>query len=191
MATSKLKVKPTEANEVSNSNSLKVKKSTEGEGENPVEPDMQKIKADWNKYLDYLEEKGVKGSPELDKGGLGNKYFQEYIKANPETSLSASVIPKIREAYKELRNVNIEQIKKGKSVYKNEKTGKEYTGESVDFSDFMPHIVKNEQTKDPNYVGQHLTKTPFPSIRVGGKVVASSYTPEQSKNAREVIKKSN
>jgi hypothetical protein len=188
MATSKLKVKATEANEVSNPNALKVAKpAEEGGGENPKEADLQKIKEDWNKYLEYLEEKGVKGSPELDKGGLGNKYFQEYIKANPETSLSPAVIPKIREAYTELRNVTMEQIKSGKGGFKDSK-GKIQSGPNTDFTDYMKSIVENEKTKDPNYVGQKLTQTKFPAmLDESGKVAVPLYKPGQTLNYRKAV----
>ena len=187
MATSKLKVKATEANEVSNSNSLKVKKTAEEGEPTTAEPDLQKIKGDWNKYLEYLEEKGVKGSPDLDKGGIGNKYFTEYIKANPGTSLSPAVIPKIREAYTELRNITMEQIKNGKASFKDSK-GNVQSGPNTDFTDYMKNVVENEKTKDPNYVGQNLTKTRFPAILdESGKVAVPLYNPKQVSNIRKSL----
>lgn len=182
MATSKLKVKSTKTNKVSNPNALKVKKKTKEKVDKPVESDMQKIKGDWNKYLEYLEAKGVKGSPELDKGGLGNKYFTEYIKSNPDTSLSPAVIPKIREAYIELRNVTMDLIKNGKGAFKDSK-GNVQKGPNTDFTDYMKSIVENEQTKDPNYVGQKLTQTRFPAILDSeGKPKVPLYTKEQVKD---------
>jgi hypothetical protein len=62
----------------------------EGEEDGEGEEDSQKIKItdqhkqDWNKYLGWLKDKGMQGKPELDKGGLGEKLFQEYLKGNPK-----------------------------------------------------------------------------------------------------------
>ena len=55
-------------------------------------PDVNKIKSDWNKFLSWMQSKGVQGKSDLDKGELGNKYFKEYIKANPQTSLNESYL---------------------------------------------------------------------------------------------------
>jgi hypothetical protein len=135
--------------------------------------DMNKVKQDWNAYLDYLEEKGVKGLPALDKDNLGNKYFKEYLRKNPNTSLNENIIPKIREAYKTLRDSQIADMQAGKATYQ----GK--SGKDVDYSGFMKHIVDNELTENPNYIGQHLTQTKFP----GGAIV--------EKNTGKVLEKTN
>lgn len=141
--------------------------------EDPEEPklDMNKIKQDWNAYLDYLDTKKIRGSADLDKGDLGNKYFREYLKANPNTSLNESIIPKIREAYLDLRNSQVADIQSGKISF----GGK--SGKDADVSGFMRNIVENEKTKNPNYIGQHLTQTRFP----GGVI--------KDKNTGKVIQK--
>lgn len=113
-----------------------------------------KVKMDWNDYLTWLDKKGMRGKPELDKGGVGNNLFKQYIKENPETSLSEKVIPSIRKAYVDLRNDRLKEIQSGKGSYKG-------SPES-----FMKHIVLNEQSGDPNYVGQHLTQTMFPGAKL-------------------------
>lgn len=113
-----------------------------------------KVKQDWNMYLSWLDKKGMKGKPELDKGGIGNNLFKQYLKENPETSLSEKVIPSIRKAYVDLRNDRLKEIQGGKGSY-------EGSPES-----FMKHIVLNEQSGDPNYVGQHLTQTMFPGAKL-------------------------
>jgi hypothetical protein len=46
---------------------------------------------DWNKYLKYLSDRDLAGSPSLDKGSPeteGMKKFKEYLAANPESSLN-------------------------------------------------------------------------------------------------------
>jgi hypothetical protein len=145
-------------------------KMVENDNEEP-KVDMEKIKKDWNAYLDYLDTKKVRGLPALDKDDLGNKYFREYLKSNPGTSLNESIIPKIREAYLDLRNSQVADIQSGKIAF----LGK--TGKDADVSGFMKNIVENEKTKNPNYIGQHLTQTRFP----GGKI--------KDKNTGKVIQK--
>lgn len=151
-----------------------IKKTTEtvtpsGDG-SPMVTD--RVKSDWNDFLGYLDKKGVRGKPDLDKGNLGNQYFQQYLKENPKTSLSVEIIPEIRKQYILERNKGIEDIKAGRG----ELMGK--SGKDVDFTPFMKHIVLNELSQDPNYVGQHLTQTPFKGTalvnRDTGKVVAQS-----------------
>lgn len=145
-------------------------KMVEGDTEDPP-VDMDKVKQDWNSYLDYLDMKKVRGSADLDKADLGNKYFREYLKENPNTSLNESIIPKIREAYLDLRNSQVTDIQSGKIQF----LGK--SGKEADVSGFMRNIVENEKTKNPNYVGQHLTQTRFP----GGVI--------KDKNTGKVIQK--
>ena len=159
MATSKLVIKKKNGIvEKESPNSLKVKTTTkEVETKEPekkveeAEPVIDdKIKSSWNNYLTWLDKKGMKGKPELDKGDLGNKLFRQYIKENPDSGLSEKVIPSIRKAYIELRNDRIKEIQAGKA-----KT-------SVKVEDFMKHIIENEKSEKPDYVGQHLTQTMFP-----------------------------
>lgn len=114
----------------------------------------EQLKEDWNGFLNWLDKKGMKGKPELDKGDLGNQLFRQYIKETPGTSLSEKSIPAIRKAYTELRNDRLKEIQEGKGNY-------EGSPES-----FMKHIVLNEQTENPNYVGQHLTQTMFPGAKL-------------------------
>ena len=47
-----------------------------------------KLRGEWNGFLDYLDKKGVRGNPSLDKGGLGMQMFDDYVKQNPTISLN-------------------------------------------------------------------------------------------------------
>jgi hypothetical protein len=135
------------------------------------------VKLDWNDFLGYLDKKGVRGKPELDKGDLGNKYFQQYLKENPNTSLSEAIIPQIRKAYMNLRNENLENIKTGKISYQ----GAPET--------FMNNIVLNEKSANPNYVGQHLTQTVFPGYKIKDDKTGETLRAEQLyKSAKSVLK---
>jgi hypothetical protein len=141
------------ANQANQSNS---EKPTEGT------PDVGKIKKDWNRFLTWMESKNVRGKQELDKNNLGNIYFKQYIKENPGTSLSEEVIPIIRQEYVKDREKKAQDILSGKGSFKIEGVG-EVSGEKAKpyMDRFMPGILKNEASKNPNYVGQFLTQTPF------------------------------
>jgi len=128
-------------------------------------PDVGKIKEDWNDFLGWLEKKGVKGKPELDKGELGNIYFKQYIKEHPQTSLSEKVIPIVRSEYKNLQGAEWKKIQENKAMlqssvgYVSGKDAEKYKEEH------MRHITLNEASTYPNYVGQHLTQTFFPGTK--------------------------
>jgi len=132
--------------------------------EQPTEgtPDVGKIKKDWNNFLTWMESKNVRGKQDLDKNDLGNIYFRQYIKENPGTSLSEEVIPIIRQEYVKDREKKAQDILSGKGSFKIEGVG-EVSGEKAKpyMDRFMPGILKNEASKNPNYVGQFLTQTPF------------------------------
>lgn len=113
------------------------------------------IKQDWNSYLTWLDKKGMRGKKELDTGDLGNKLFRQYLKENPNTSLSEKVIPSIRQAYVDLRNDRLKELQSGSA-----------TTNTVNPENFMNHILLNEKSNDPNYVGQHLTQTMFPGAKL-------------------------
>jgi hypothetical protein len=174
-----LKIKKTDGViEKESPNSLKVKVTTKEpeKKEKDTEPVIdEKIKGEWNNYLNWLEKKGKRGKEELDKGDVGNVLFRQYIKENPSTSLSEKIIPDIRKGYMDLRDSAIKDIKEGKISYKQ---GPPET--------FMSHILKNEKSANPNYVGQHLTQTFFPGAKIEkiengkkvGEIVSPLYTPK-------------
>ena len=135
-------------------------------------------KQNWNNYLTWLGKKGMQGKDELDKGGLGNKLFAQYIKEVPNSGLSIDILPKIRAAYGQLRNEGIASIKAGKNGF-DMGGGKVVMGANATdeiLTHYMSHIPANEKSTDPNYVGKHLTQTFFPGGTVtktdpSGKVI--------------------
>lgn len=135
-----------------------VKKVESSDSDNEDDNVSDDVKSDWNNFLTWLDKKGLKGKPELDKDNKGNELFKQYLKENPNTSLTEKIIPSIRKAYLDLRDDRIKEIKAGKANF------------SGNPEDFMKHIVLNEQTKDPNYVGQHLTQTMFPGAKLYSKI---------------------
>lgn len=115
-------------------------------------PVTNQTRKDWNDYLNYLDKKGIKGNPSLDKGGLGYQVFDSYVKQNPQTSLSRATLPVIRKEMLNYRQWVLDQAKQGKAVLTQ--------GTTPD--NFMKHVVDNETTKDPNLPGSQLTSTKFP-----------------------------
>jgi len=152
----------------------------------------------WNNYLTWLGKKGVQGKDALDKGGLGNKLFSQYIKETPNSGLSLEIIPKIRQAYGQLRNEGIAAIKAGKSGF-DMGGGKIVMGANATddiLTHYMSHIPANEKSKDPNYIGKHLTQTFFPGGTVtkkdaSGKVIETATqtfsSPSKINKAQKVI----
>lgn len=163
-----------------------VKKVEVTEEETETTPDNEEketvsdaIKQDWNSYLTWLDKKGMRGKPELDKGGLGNNLFKQYLKENPNTSLTEKIIPSIRKAYVDLRNDRLKEIQGGSA-----------TTSTVNPENFMNHILLNEKSNNPNYVGQYLTQTLFPGAKLNtGETIAPLLGKGGVKVASEVIKK--
>lgn len=121
------------------------------EGDKPVD---NKVRTDWNDFLSYLDKKGYRGKPDLDKGGRGYQLFDEYVKATPGTSLNRETLPVIRKELLNYRDWVLSQNKNGGNVLQS----------GVDENNFMRHVVLNEKSTDPNYPGSHLTTTAFPQV---------------------------
>lgn len=71
----------------------------------------------WNDYTMWLSKQGMRGKPELDKGGLGFLMIDKYRKEHPETPISKEVIPVIQKEFGNYRQYAIDQIKKGKASF--------------------------------------------------------------------------
>lgn len=58
-------------------------------------PSTADQRRNWNMFTNFLREKGVAGSTDLDKRdqSLGLKYLDEYNKANPDNQVPAAFIP--------------------------------------------------------------------------------------------------
>ena len=75
-------------------------------------------KRDWNAYVEHLDKIGMRGKESLDKEGVGFKYLDDYIKANPKTSLNKEKIYDIQNALMEQRDYIKSQIDQGKAFPK-------------------------------------------------------------------------
>lgn len=115
-----------------------------------------RTRQDWNDYLSYLDKKGIRGNPSLDKGGLGYNLFDSYVKDNPQTSLNRSLLPSIRKDMLNYRQWALDEQRK--PMLQRAVT----LGDGVNNNNFMRHVIDNEKTADPNYTGSQFTSTPFP-----------------------------
>jgi hypothetical protein len=154
------------------------------DGDPPVN---DKLRQEWNKYIDYLEkEKKLRGSPELDKNGLGMKLFDEYVKLHPESGLSRESIPVVRSEMKAHKEMILSQLKQGRGIYDTPNVP------------LMGFVDENEKSKDPNYIGQYFTKFKFPdsvtTLRVNGvpvktEIQKSTTDPNQYQQQLNMLKR--
>lgn len=72
-----------------------------GEDPPPLTPQQRK---EWNSYVDWIEKKGYKGSPLLDKKdtGLAFGLFNQFKKENPSVTIS---LDHIKSVQREMRNL--------------------------------------------------------------------------------------
>lgn len=83
-------------------------KDTKPDPDYPVD---NKLRQDWNNYLDWLSKKGLKGDSSLDKGGYGFQVLEQYRKENPLTTLTKESIPVIQKEFGNYRNYVLGKIK--------------------------------------------------------------------------------
>jgi len=75
------------------------------------------LRKDWNDYVAYLDRKGLKGKPELDKNNFGFKVLEDYRKENPETTITKETIPVIQKEFSNYRDYSLSKIKAGKAGF--------------------------------------------------------------------------
>lgn len=71
--------------------------------EDPPELTPQKMK-EWNQLLDFIKTKGYEGSTKLDKDkALSQQLFNEFKKANPQTSITYDIVPVVQREMEKLK----------------------------------------------------------------------------------------
>ena len=79
-----------------------------------VTPQQQR---DWNDYVNWLGQKGIKAHPDLNKGegddNNGIKVLKKYIELHPNTSLTPDIVPHIQQSFIDMRNHLLDEVKKG------------------------------------------------------------------------------
>jgi len=114
----------------------------------PNEAVNDKLRKDWNEYISFLEKKGYKGHPALDKNDLGGKMIDLYRKENPSTSVSREKIKDIQQEFVKYRNHQLEKIKKGEGAF----------AQGTNETNFLKHLSVVD-----GIAGQRTTSFSFPS----------------------------
>ncbi|HEY0980377.1 MAG TPA: hypothetical protein VGE18_03140 [Candidatus Paceibacterota bacterium] len=109
------------------------------------------LREDWNDYVDWLEEKGLKGAATLDEGDLGLKMIEEYRAEHPETTVSNETVGQIQEEFAKYRTWALDQIKQGKAAF----------APGVTEETFMKNLSDSD-----GYAGQLTTKKKFPAAYI-------------------------
>ena len=83
---------------------MKVRIPTGG-GDEPKDLTPQQRK-EWNAYVDWIDKKGYKGSPLLDKKdtGLASSLFNQFKKENPNTTISLDHVKAVQSEMETLAN---------------------------------------------------------------------------------------
>lgn len=85
-----------------------------GDDDKPV---TNQQRQDWNSYTEYLKKRGMAGDPKLDKNNLGKNMLAQYIKENPNTSLTLDSVIPIQHDFANYRQWSLDQIKQGKMEF--------------------------------------------------------------------------
>jgi len=69
----------------------------------------------WNGFVDYVEKKGLKGSPDLDKRdlGLSRKLFDEYAQSSDAPYSYEEFVPTVQQSISDYRNTAIQKARRG------------------------------------------------------------------------------
>lgn len=115
-------------------------------------------RAFWNKYVDFLESKGLKGSAKLDQRdtGLSRKLFEEFNNLSKAGYMYDAFIPQVQQSIADYRNQAIELFKEGKANYIMQK-------DDPDYENFM----KGLSTVD-GWAGSKTTSWKFPDETIIG-----------------------
>lgn len=89
--------------------------------DNKVKGDSTKVttkqQKDWNDYVAWLDSKGIKEHPDLNKGNgddnNGVQVLKKYIQTHPNTTLTPDIVPHIQQAFVDMRNHFLDEVKKG------------------------------------------------------------------------------
>lgn len=123
-------------------------------GDEPVITNKERLA--WNDYVKYLDKKGIKGKPELDKDGLGFKALEDYRKEHPDTPITKELIPVIQKDFSKYRDYSLDIIKNKKV---DPQTGHRMTfGPGVTEDNFMTNLSQVD-----GYPGSKTTSFAYPN----------------------------
>lgn len=134
-----------------------MKPKAEDPKDNGKKPVSNEVREWWNKFVDYVDSKGMRGKPELDKGGLGFALLDEFVKKNPDSKVKRDNLVDVLSEMRAYRSDALEKSKRKEAVI------------NVPEEKFMSFVVANDKTKDPVYPGQNFTKFKFPEYTFTNK----------------------
>jgi hypothetical protein len=136
-----------------------------GDNETPTSTVNPAVMQQWNQYVDWLDSKGMKGSPELDKGDTGFRMMEAYRKENPSFTLTKDDVGVVQQSLKQYRQFSLDNIKQNKTKIN-------YGGNEVFYKDLTPQQQKDVDsnymgkialTAEDKFPGQYTTSTKFSS----------------------------
>lgn len=85
---------------------------------NPTPPLTDAQRQEWNRFLDFTEKEGYKGSPLLDdrNKNLGLYLMQKYKTLNPKSTITYQDVPRVQSELQNYRTNLVNQWKSGKMV---------------------------------------------------------------------------
>lgn len=105
------------------------------------------VRQEWNNFVDFLDQRGLKGNPELDKGDLSQRLLSQYIRENPMTPLRPEMVKDIQGDFANYRGYALNKIRQNKGVL----------APGVTEENFMADLSKLD-----NWPGSFTTKHKFP-----------------------------
>lgn len=127
-----------------------------------VDPDIA-VK-EWNKFTKWLEAKGMRGKPELDKNGLGMQLFNQWRKES-NSPFSEDDLPTIRQIYGKIIEDDRKLIAQGKLWMPgaNGAIIKDQAGANAKYNEMkVKFYEENEKSANPNYTGKNFTQITIP-----------------------------
>lgn len=113
-------------------------------GDPPINNNIRKA---WNDYTLWLQQKGLRGNPILDKNFYGKQVLSQYMKENPTTPLRHEHIKPIQQDFLKYKDWVVQQVKAGKDTFE----------QGVNENNFMDNL-----SKEDGYAGSLTTKHRFP-----------------------------
>jgi hypothetical protein len=80
-------------------------------------PITNQVRQDWNSYVDWLAQQGLKGNPILDHNDLAGRMLDQYQKVNPNTTINRDIIVPLQNEFQNYRNYALSGVKNGTHAF--------------------------------------------------------------------------
>ena len=118
-----------------------------------------KLRNDWNSYVQYLKSKGMQGHPSLDKNDLGGQMIDQYQKENPTTSVNRAAVVPIQQELSKYRDYSINELRNQRAVLSDAQNP---NGRFVSPTENLDGYMKDLSQVD-GIAGQKTTRYQFPA----------------------------